>query len=218
MKDKFFIGVIILLVLGLIANEYFNTKTLLKTTKQVTGLTEKNLALSKKYDSLLNAKQKVTIKYDTVYDTVYIPKLTPYKTDSLIKPDSAKQERNFYRGVVEDTNVRIEYHAQTLGELENISLAYRLAKKYTTIENILYIDKPVNIPTWYPKRHLYFLGTLSYIEFEPFTHVEIDYRPSRLTLGLEAIYTNKENLIFKAGYSRNKSTNIYTIGVGLKAF
>jgi len=207
-----------LLILTAAVLEFRSTKRILRKTEQIASLTNDRAALQSKYDSLLNAKQKTTIKYDTFRDTIYIIRPRPYKTDTVIDPDTVPQVRNYYAGSVSDSNIHIQYKAKILGLLENLELDYKFRHKQTTVENILYINKFTEVPIWYPKRHLYLIWNVSYVEIEPFTQVEIDYRPNRLALGIEAVYMNKDNLIFKAGYNRNRSTNIYNIGVGLKVF
>jgi len=223
MKDfwnKILIGLVVLMVLALIANEYLSTKDKLKLTQQITSLVQDKAALKGKYDSLLFAKQKVTVRYDTIIDTVFIPKPRPYKTDTLIAPDSVKQERNYYKGALQDTNILINYKVETLGTLENIELNYKFTNKYTTVESILYIDKPIKVEVWTPKRHLYLYGDAGMVFPYTFKTTILDeIKPSNeLYYGLGLMYLTKQNHSFKVGYHTAGRDRIYSIGLGLKVF
>jgi hypothetical protein len=223
MKDlwnKILLIAIIAMVLALIANEYFATKDKLKLTQRITSLVEDKAALKGKYDSLLYAKQKVTIKYDTIKDTIYILKPRPYRTDTLIAPDSVKQERNYYKGALQDTNILINYKAETLGTLENIELNYKFTNKYTTVESILYIDKPIKVEVWTPKRHLYLYGDAGMVFPYTFKTTALDeIKPSNeLYYGLGLMYLTKQNHALKVGYHMAGKDRIYSIGLGLKIF
>jgi len=188
--------VVILSMLGLyIINE----------VPQKAALKIENKNLSIKVDSLLAAKQKITIQIDTIRDTIKIKELIPYKTvDSLIN-DSVKSV-NFYSDVVGDTNISIEYKAIIFGTLQSLELNYTYKNKTTTIENILYVDKPFKIEVFKPKRELFLYTDFGYSDLH------------RLYYGVELQYISKKRVGYKAGYHRIGNNSIYSTGVGINLF
>lgn len=194
---------------------------LFKEAPKINRLQEQSFAMTRKYDSLLNAKQKITVRYDTIRDTIYIPKLYPYKTTDTIYLDTL-YKANYYKGTVGDTSVTINYKALTFGTLENIELSYRYDKKTTTIENILYVDKPFNVEVWTPKRHLYIIASAGLHNREiPQDPSQINTSPYTLhsfTYSFDAVYMTRKQVAFKAGYQRIGEEKIYMGGVGVKVF
>lgn len=166
-------------------------------------LNEINKELQLKYDSLLNAKQKVIIEYDTLRDTVYFTKLVPYKVVDTIK-DNQQLTLRFYKGSVKDTTIKIGYEAVTNGTLENIQFNYEILNKKTTVSNILYVDKPVEIIVPTTKPGLY-LSTDMYINNKIFPGLSVDYH-------------TKKGIKFGTGVIYNDNKFYYKISTGLKIF
>jgi hypothetical protein len=194
---------------------------LFKEAPKINRLQEQSFAMRQKYDSLLNAKQKITVRYDTIRDTIYIPKLYPYKTTDTIYLDTL-YKANYYKGSVGDSSVTINYKALTFGTLENIELSYRYDKKTTTIENILYVDKPFNVEVWTPKRHLYIIASAGMhsreIPQDPSQLLSTPYTSQSFTYGFDAVYMTRKQIALKVGYLRIGKEKIYSAGVGVKVF
>jgi hypothetical protein len=128
---------------------------------QFRDLNKQYLALSKDYTDLLKAKQQVIIKWDTIHDTIKLIKPVPfYIYDTIIGKDTSKVR--MYNQVKEDSLVKIELNAKTLGYLLDASFAYTLKKKTTIINNTVYVDKPVEIIVYKEKTHLVAYGKLGY--------------------------------------------------------
>jgi hypothetical protein len=128
---------------------------------ELTKLNKQYLALSKDYTDLLKAKQQVIIKWDTIHDTIKLIKPVPfYIYDTIIGKDTSKVR--MYNQVKEDSLVKIELNAKTLGYLLDASFAYTLKKKTTIINNTVYVDKPVEIIVYKEKTHLVAYGKLGY--------------------------------------------------------
>jgi hypothetical protein len=184
---------IILILLGI---SLFNEKPDIKK------LNKENKTLSLKYDSLLHAKVKETIKYDTIHDTTFIDNPIPFKEfDTIYLRDTITAK--IYKGTIKNSILKLSYEALTFGSLEDIKFTYETYNKTITKETILYIDKPFETKVWYPKRHLYLFGSIT----SDLKHFSFD-----------AVYNTKKQLAFKAGYMRYEKKSYITAGVGIRIF
>lgn len=178
---------------------------------------ENNIALKSKYDSLVNAKQKIDTFYITKVDTVYINKLIPIQTKDTVYLDTT-YKANYYKGKVGDSIVTINYKALTFGTLENLEIAYKYKEKTIVKENILYVDKPINVEVWYPKRHLYAFVDLGVNKvYLPEISTSI-VEGNKFYYGAELVYLTKQNYAFKVGYHISGKDKVYSFGLGLKIF
>jgi hypothetical protein len=173
-----------------------------------------------KYDSLVRAKQRIDTFYITKRDTVYLTKLKPFITFDTIYLDTL-YKANYYNGSVGDSSVTINYKALTFGTLQNLEIAYKYKEQTIVKENILYVDKPINVPFWEPKRHLYVWGDagiyVPYFIADP-SQIVANTPQNTFFWGVSTTYLTKQNYAFKAGYHRNGKDKIYSVGIGIKIF
>jgi len=154
--------------------------------------------LQSDYDSLLLAKQKITVRYDTIIDTLIQKEFIPDTTFDTIYLDK-EYKANWYHETMADTNISIDYSILTFGELKYFDLTYKLTNKTTEVNNIVYIDRPVEVKVWYPKRTLTLYNSFS-------------SDLSALQFGL--MYTTKKNISFNTSYLRTSDGQFINIGIG----
>lgn len=154
--------------------------------------------LQSDYDSLLLAKQKTTVRYDTIIDTLIQKEFIPDTTFDTIYLDK-EYKANWYHKTMADTNISIDYSILTFGELKHFDLTYELTNKTTEVNNIVYIDRPVEVKVWYPKRTLTLYNSFS-------------SDLSVLQFGL--MYTTKKNISFNTSYLRTSDGQFINIGIG----
>lgn len=189
---------------------------LFKELPKQNKLYDSNKKLSDMYDSLYNAKQKVDTFYLTKIDTVYINKLIPFETKDTVYLDTS-YKANYYKGTVGDSVVTINYKALTFGTLENLEIAYKYKEKTIVKENILYVDKPINVEVWYPKRHLYVFGDVG-INKVYIPQLSTSTDGNKFYYGVRLSYFGKKNIATSVGYHISGKDKIYSVGVGLKVF
>jgi hypothetical protein len=194
--DKMLNFILAAIILVLIGVSLFDYKPTIKKQNKKLEL------LENKYDSLLTAKVRETIKYDTVIKYKFLDRLIPYKVfDTIYLGDTITAK--IYKGGINDSTLKLSYEALTFGSLENIKFKYETYNKTVTKETILYIDKPFETKVWYPKRHLYLFGSIA----SDLRHYSFD-----------AVYMTKKQLAFKAGYMGFEKKSYITAGVGIKIF
>lgn len=154
--------------------------------------------LQSDYDSLLLAKQETIVRYDTIRDTLVQREYIPDTTFDTIYMEK-EYKANWYHETMADTNISIDYSILTFGELKHFGLSYELTNKTTEVNNIVYIDRPVEVEVWYPKRTLTLYNSFS-------------SDLSVLQLGL--MYTTKKNISFNTSYLRTSDGQYINIGIG----
>lgn len=154
--------------------------------------------LQSDYDSLLLAKQKTIVRYDTIIDTLIQKEFIPDTTFDTIYMEK-EYKANWYHKTMADTNISIDYSILTFGELKHFGLSYELTNKTTEVNNIVYIDRPVEVEVWYPKRTLTLYNSFS-------------SDLSVLQFGL--MYTTKKNISFNTSYLRTSDSQYINIGIG----
>ncbi len=172
------------------------------TLPEINQLRQKNTELADNYDSLYNAKQRIDTIRDSIFNVKYIRTPIPVKVYDTIWEEK-KYEANWYFDSIADENVEIQWEILSFGSVRHFGINYNVFKTTIIKENVVFKDRIVETPIWYPKRHLYLNGEIG----------------SNLSYyGVDMTYHTRKQLSFKLGYRNWAGEGIYVAGVGLKIF
>lgn len=154
------------------------------------------------YDSLLASKQRVDTIRDTVRDSIKVYKFKPYKVYDTVYLDTSYKAHQ-YRDSIITEKIKINYDILTFGTLRSLKIDYDIIKETVIKENIVYMDKVIKEPVWYPKRHLYGYGSIG---------SDLRYFDAGM------IYTTKKQIGYKAGIVWWQNERVLVGGLTLKIF
>lgn len=159
-------------------------------------------AVELSYDSLLASKQRVDTIRDTIRDSIKIYEFKPYKVYDTVYLDTAYKAHQ-YKDSITTEEIKINYDILTFGTLRSLKIDYDIIKETVIKENIVYIDKVIKEPVWYPKRHLYAYGSIG---------SDLRYFDAGM------MYNTKKQIGYKAGIVWWQNERVLVGGLTLKIF
>lgn len=159
-------------------------------------------AVELSYDSLLASKQRVDTIRDTIRDSIKIYEFKPYKVYDTVYLDTTYKAHQYKDSIITE-EIKINYDILTFGALRSFKIDYNIIKETVIKENIVYINKVIKEPVWYPKRHLYAYGSIG---------SDLRYFDSGI------MYNTKKQIGYKVGVVWWQDTGVLVGGLTLKIF
>lgn len=159
-------------------------------------------AVELSYDSLLASKQRVDTIRDTIRDSIKIYEFKPYKVYDTVYLDTTYKAHQYKDSIITE-EIKINYDIFTFGALRSLKIDYDIIKETVIKENIVYIDKVIKEPVWYPKRHLYAYGSIG---------SDLRYFDSGI------MYNTKKQIGYKVGVVWWQNKEVLVGGLTLKIF